>query len=203
MEEGRIPVPVSEAVAEVVDETEILCNSMRMGQIQYIRNPVPYTDCAQQEQDDERLTKGLIRQFVNVGAPEAHIEQRSFLLNTGCQAGTTTHSSLKLQHGYIPGAVERFKSRQQLQSDAYEYVQLACSESANPQQMRKLSERYKLITGLTPDDRASFPQSASAVVLCNTVEEVAGETRLYSGQLLRLACNCSACWHSYSLASDF
>lgn len=184
MEEGHVPVPVSEAVAEVVDESGILCSSMRMGQLQYIRNPVPYTDRAQQEQDDERLTKGLNRKFVKEGAPEAHIEQRSFLLNTGCHAGTTTHSSLRLQHGHIPGAVERFKSRQQLQSDAYEYVQLACSKSADPQQIRKLSERYKLITGLTPEDHARFPQSADAIVLCKNVEEVAGKTRLYSGQAL-------------------
>lgn len=113
MEEGRVPIPVSEAVTEVVDETETLCSSMRMGQIQYICNPVPYTDHAQQEQDDERLTKVHIRDFVNLGAPEAHIEQRSFLINTGCHAGTTTHSSLQLQHGHIPGAVERFKSSQQ------------------------------------------------------------------------------------------
>ena len=184
MEEGRVPIPVSEAVTEVVDETETLCSSMRMGQIQYICNPVPYTDHAQQEQDDERLTKVHIRDFVNSGAPEAHIEQRSFLINTGCHAGTTTHSSLQLQHGHIPGAVERFKSSQQLKSDAYEYVQLACSESADPQQMRKLSERYKRITGLTPEDRARFPQSADAVVLCKNVAEVAGKTRLYSGRAL-------------------
>ena len=177
-EQGRVLVPVSEAIAEVLDEDQLLCSMM--GDIQYICNPAPDADSDRQQQEDARLTTNPIRDFVNVGPPEAHTEHRSFLLNTGCHAGTTTNSTLRIQYGHIAGAVERFKSRQQLQSEAYEYVQLARSDNADQPPQRKLYERYKLITGLKADD--PLPIDESKVPICKIVEEVAGKIRLYSGQ---------------------
>lgn len=185
IEQGNTFVPVSEAVAELFAEDEVLCT---MGEIQYVCNPHPDSDGDMQEQKDEQLTKGPIRNYVSVGPPEAHIERRSFLLNTGCQTGTTTNSTLRAQFGYIPGAVERFKSKKQLQSDAYEYVQLACSGNADQQHKQKLYARYKLITGLTEDD--PLPESVSKVTMCPQIENVAGKIRLYSGKRTLLVCCC-------------
>lgn len=180
IERGNMSIPVSEAVAEVFDEDEVLRTT---GQIQYVCNPNPDSAHDTQEHEDDRLTKGPIRNHIKVGAPEAHVEQRSFLLNTGCQTGTTTNSTLRAQYGHIAGAVERFKSRQQLQSDAYEYVQLI---DADRQHEQKVYERYKLITGLTKDD--PLPDNVREVTLCPHVEDVSGKIRVYSGKGSLLVC---------------
>ena len=196
IEQGNTFVPVSEAVAELFEEDDILCTT---GQIQYVCNPNPDTAREMQEQQDEQLTKGPIRNYVSEGPPEAHIERRNFLLNTGCQTGTTTNSTLRAQYGHIPGAIERFKSKKQLQSDAFEYVQfvkLACSDSADQQQEQKLYTRYKLITGLTKHDL--LPEHVSKVTLRPHIENVAGKIRLYSGKkvllVARIACQ-RPCMH--------
>ena len=128
-------------MAEVFDENAVLAST---GQIQYVCNPHPGDML---EEHDEKLTKGAIKGFVKNGAPAAHIGQRSFLLKTGSRTGTTTNSTLRAQYGHIPGAIERYKSKKQLQSDACEYVQLACRDSTDQQQEQKLYERYQLITG--------------------------------------------------------
>ena len=175
---GEVLVPVSEAVAEVLDEDGLLCSTM--GHVQFVCNPAPDADSDQQKQQDNQLTTLPIRNFVYDGPPEAHTQHRSFLLKTGCHAGTTTNSILRIQFGHIPGAIERFKSRQQLQSDAFEYAELKNSDNPDQQQLRKLYEQYKLITGLTAED--PLPHTAGQVSICKTVAEVAGKIRLYSGQ---------------------
>lgn len=177
-DQGQVLLPVSEAVAEVLAEDGLLCSTM--GHTQFVCNPAPDADSDRQKQDDGRLTTLPIKEFVHQGPPEAHTQHRSFLLKTGCHAGTTTNSMLRIQFGHIPGAVERFKSRQQLQSDAFEYVQLKRSDNPDQQQLRKLYEQYKLITGLTADD--PLPETVSQVPVCKIVAEVAGKIRLYSGQ---------------------
>lgn len=176
-EQGKVLFPVSEAVAEVLAEDGLLCSTM--GHIQFLCNPVPDADSDRQKQDDNQLTTLPIKEFVHQGPPEAHTQHRSFLLKTGCHAGTTTNSILRIQFGHIPGAVERFKSQQQLQSDAFEYLQLKHSDNPDQQQLRKLYEQYKLITGLTADD--PLPETVSQVPLSKIVAEVAGKIRLYSG----------------------
>lgn len=177
-EQGKVLVLVSEAVAEVLDEDGLLCSTM--GHIEFVCNPAPDADSDGQKQDDNQLTTLPIKDFVHQGPPEAHTQHRSFLLKTGCHAGTTTNSILRIQFGHIPGAIERFKSQQQLQSDAFEYVQLKRSDNPDQQQLRKLYEQYKLITGLTADD--PLPKMVGQVPLCKIVTEAAGKIRLYSGQ---------------------
>ena len=136
-------------MAELFDEDAVLAST---GQIQHVCNPHPDIDRDMLEKQDEEQTKGATKGFVKTGAPAAHIEQESFLLKTGSPTGTTTNSTLRVKYGHIPGAIERYKSTKQLQSDAYEYVQLACRDSADQQHEQKLYERYHLITGLTKDD---------------------------------------------------
>ena len=179
-EQGKVLVPVSEAVAEVLQEEELLCSTT--GHIQFVCNPAPDANKDQQKQEDDRLTTFVIRDFVHEGPPEAHIQHRSFLLKTGCHAGTTTNSTLRIQFGHIPGAIERFKSKQQLQSAAFEYLQLKRSSNPDQQQLRKLYEQYKLITGLTACADDPLPETVSQVPICKIVAEVAGKIRLYSGQ---------------------
>ena len=180
--QGRGLTRVSEAVAAVIQEDADLSGSESL---QYVRNPRADMNLDQQQQDEANLTIDPIRNFVSVGPPEAHTRQTSFLLRTGCQAGTTTNSTLKIQHGHIPGAIERFKSRQQLQDDAFKYVQEAGSDGTDKQQLQKLYEQYKLITGLT--DNETLPAEASEVQVCKVVEDVVGKTRLYSGQHVALS----------------
>lgn len=187
-ENDRVLVSVSEAVAEVLGENDVLCSS---GNIQYICNGGADMDFDHHEQEEAEQTFKPIREFVRVGPPEAHMQTRSFLLTTGCQTGTTTNSALQVQHGYVPGAVEKFKSRQQLQEDAFKYVQLADSDNPNQEQSRKLYERYKLITGLTNSE--ALPKTASEVPVCRKLEDVAGKTRLYSGQQRSCGTNCVMC----------
>ena len=187
-ERGRTLIPVSEAVAEVLvgDEAvaevlvgdEALCNSVET--VQYICNPKPDAALAQQEQEEAQLTIGPIRDFVTKGPPEAHVGAKSFLLTTGNQSGTTTSSILQVRHGHIPGAVERFKTLQQLQEDAFKHVQMSSSDHADLEEGRKLREQYELITGLTCND--PLPKTRSEVPVCKVIADLAGQRRLYSGE---------------------
>ena len=186
---SRVLVPVSEAAAEVLGENDLLCDSS--GTIQYICNRRADVDLDQHEQEEADLTFKPIRDFVHVGPPEAHMEARSFLLTTGCQTGTTTNSTLQVQHGHIPGALEKFKSRQQLQEDAFKYVQLTDRDNPNQEQSRKLYERYKLITGQT--NHEPLPVNLDEVPIRSDLEDVAGKTRLYSGQQRSCGFHCVMC----------
>ena len=62
--QGKTFVPVSEAVAELFEEEEVLCTTC---QIQYVCNPSPDSDRNMQEQKDEQLTKSPIRNYGSVG----------------------------------------------------------------------------------------------------------------------------------------
>ena len=188
-EQGRQLLAVSEAVAELLDEDDIFCASWR--NIEFVQNPHPDCQLQQQEEAEEQLTINPIRNFVRDGPPEEHLGHQAFLLASARMTGTTTNSTTKTIFGHIPGAVERFKSKQQLQAEAFEFVQLPDRDDAGSHHRNKLAERYKAITGQTETD--ALPETQDAVVLCSDLQAVAGKIRLYSGQSCTQSINIACC----------
>lgn len=185
---GRSLQAVSEAVAEVITEEETL-DDLPGRHIKYIRNPQPDANLQQQQLQEQELTISPVKNWV-FQQLEAHMQRNSFLLRTGSPDSTTTNSITKLQYGHIPGAIERFKSLAELQSDAYAFVLLHMTPDSDREsdEYRQLFERFCAITGQTAVP-TPLPAMSKDIMVCEAVQAVAGVTHLYSGQLPPATCN--------------
>lgn len=145
--------------------------------LQYI--PTPADLCPD---DTQHEVLAMLKEYASGTMPTASTP-RSFLLAAGNPVGSTTGSITEVKYGNIPGAIEHFKSAQDLKEDAYRAFSQLRDTSAvlNIQQRDGLHCRWQVITGLSacPADLSSWEN----VPLCPDLHALAGVTRLYSGTL--------------------
>ena len=111
---------------------------------------------------------------------------KQLLSRTGNPVGSTTSSNTLFRFGKTLGAVEKFKSRDDLQHLAHDcLVRLAVLQLGQStrqlQEINQLKQRFHAITGQAADT-ANYA-TPSAVVLSEEVQKVAGTVRLYSGRI--------------------
>lgn len=114
---------------------------------------------------------------------------KQLLSRTGNPVGSTTSSNTLFRFGKTLGAVEKFKSRDDLQHLAHDcLVRLAVLQlrqsTQQLQEINQLKQRFHAITGQAADT-ANYA-TPSAVVLSEEVQKVAGTVRLYSGRIQTL-----------------
>lgn len=118
---------------------------------------------------------------------------KQLLSRTGNPVGSTTSSNTLFRFGKTLGAVEKFKSRDDLQHLAHDcLVRLAVlhvlgQSTQQLQEINQLKQRFHAITGQAADT-ANYA-TPSAVVLSEEVQKVAGTVRLYSGRIQTLVLN--------------
>ena len=146
--------------------------------IQVVLNPHPaaYTDGITQQCRNE-LAEYIISGPRPVGAP------KSFLLAAGNSAGSTTGTNTEVRYAEVPGAIQHFRSRQELQTIAYDCVvrmqDLQDLHGSDFLEQTKLQSVFCAITG-----QQQVPTSIASTQEINLqpdFEAVAGKTLVYSG----------------------
>lgn len=139
-------------------------------------HPAACSDGVTQQCMDE-LAEYIISGPRPVGAP------KSFLLAAGNSAGSTTGTNTEVRYAEIPGAIQHFRSRQELQTVAYDCVvkmqDLQDLHGADFLEQTKLQSDFCAITGQQqPPTSINSPQE---IHIQPDFEPVAGKTLVYSG----------------------
>lgn len=136
----------------------------------------------------DNVTKLCLEELAEyvVSGPRPMGAPRSFLLAAGNSAGSTTGTNTEVRYAEVPGARQHFRSKQELQTIAYECVMrthdLQNLGSLDLTEQTKLQSVYCAITGQQQLPNAvSSPQEVS---IRPDFEAVAGKTFVYSGAYL-------------------
>lgn len=171
--------------------------------IQIVSNPhaVAFTDDITQQCVEE------LAEYVNSG-PRPIGAPKSFLLAAGNSAGSTTGTNTEVRYAEVPGAIQHFRSKQELQTIAYDCVlrmqDLQNLHGSDFAQQTKLQSVFHAITG-----QQQLPASVTSpqeISIHPDFESVVGKTLLYSGMHLSLGqtfASPQSCSHNSRLACGY
>lgn len=146
--------------------------------LQYVETPDEY----KLRQDGSLQTvQDTLRSYAHGSMPAADTPN-SFLLAVGNPVGSTTSSISEVKHGETPGAIEYFKSATDMQSSAFDcFKQLTdTSRALDAVERDRLESSWRATTG---QPCPAVLGSIQDVPLRTELQELAGVTRLYSGQM--------------------
>ena len=154
--------------------------------IQIIANPhaAAFTDGITQQCMDE-LAEYVVSGPRPVGAP------KSFLLAAGNSAGSTTGTNTEVRYAEVPGAIQHFRSKQELQAIAYDCVlrvqDLQSLHGSDFTEQSKLQSVFHAITG--QQQLPACITSPQGISIHPDFEAMAGKTLVYSGMLTQQSCS--------------